>query len=70
MAFGRVGSVIQLVNYGVRSIGALVGGLTAAHLGFEAALALVIILFAASTLSVLMSSLGRLRMMPGPLAPS
>jgi predicted MFS family arabinose efflux permease len=66
---GRVGSVIQVAIYGVRSIGALAGGLTAAHLGFGAALVLVIALFALSTVSVLTSSLGRLREMPAPLAP-
>jgi MFS family permease len=65
---GRVGSVIQVAIYGVRSIGALVGGLVAAHVGFGAALGLVIALFALSTLSVLASSLGKLKIMPEVLA--
>lgn len=61
---GRVGSVIQVAIYGVRSIGALAGGLVAAHLGFGAALAMVIALFALSTASVFASALGKLRAMP------
>ncbi|MGL4439286.1 MAG: MFS transporter [Bosea sp. (in: a-proteobacteria)] len=61
---GRVGSVIQVAIYGVRSVGALVGGLVAAHLGFGAALGLVIVLFALSTASVLVSALGKLSVMP------
>jgi predicted MFS family arabinose efflux permease len=65
---GRVGSVIQVAIYGVRSIGALAGGLVAAHLGFGAALGLVIALFALSTLSVVLSSLGKLSRMPEALA--
>lgn len=66
---GRVGSVIQVAIYGVRSIGALAGGLVAAHLGFGAALALVITLFALSTASVLVTALGRLNAMPQAAAP-
>lgn len=67
---GRVGSVIQVAIYGVRSIGALVGGLVAAHAGFGAALALIIILFALSTASVLVSALGKLRVMPAAATPA
>jgi len=61
---GRVGSVIQVAIYGVRSIGALAGGLVAAHLGFDAALLLIVTLFAASTIAVLVSPLARLSAMP------
>ncbi|MCX7340735.1 MAG: MFS transporter [Hyphomicrobiales bacterium] len=48
---GRVGSVIQVAIYGVRSVGALLGGLVAARFGFDAALILIIALFAASATS-------------------
>jgi hypothetical protein len=48
---GRVGSVIQVAIYGVRSVGALLGGLVAARFGFDAALILIIALFAASAAS-------------------
>ncbi len=61
---GRVGSVIQVAIYGVRSVGALLGGLVAARFGYDAALALVIILFAGSVASVPLSALGSLRTMP------
>ncbi len=61
---GRVGSVIQVAIYGVRSIGALIGGLVAARLGFDAAFWLIVALFALSTASVLTSALGSLRKMP------
>lgn len=61
---GRVGSVIQVAIYGVRSLGALAGGLVAARLGFGPALALIVALFLASTLAVFASALIRLRAMP------
>jgi predicted MFS family arabinose efflux permease len=67
---GRVGSVIQVAIYGVRSVGALMGGLVATHLGFGAALGLVIALFALSTASVLLSALGRLRVLPDAVNPA
>jgi predicted MFS family arabinose efflux permease len=70
---GRVGAVIQLAIYGVRSLGALLGGAVAVRYGAEAALGLVLALFAASTLVIPLSALGRLRAMPqapSPLAPS
>ncbi len=62
---GRVGSVIQVAIYGVRSLGALAGGLVAARLGFDAALALIVALFAASVASVLLSALIGLKELPG-----
>jgi predicted MFS family arabinose efflux permease len=65
---GRVGSVIQVAIYGVRSIGALLGGIVAARLGFGAAMALIVGLFAASLLAVLLSSLARLQTLPPPVS--
>ncbi len=61
---GRVGAVIQLAMYGVRSIGAVLGGWVASRYGFDAALALVISLFALSTLVIPLSALGRLTRLP------
>ncbi|MGL4635201.1 MAG: MFS transporter [Beijerinckiaceae bacterium] len=61
---GRVGAVIQLAIYGVRSIGALVGGTVAARYGFDAAITMIIGLFALSTLAIPLSALGRLSAMP------
>ncbi len=61
---GRVGAVIQLAIYGVRSIGAMVGGIVAARYGMEAALLLITVLFALSTLTIPLSALGRLSAMP------
>lgn len=65
---GRVGSVIQVAIYGVRSFGAILGGLLATHAGFETALLAVIALFACSTASVLLSALGGLARMPASAA--
>jgi predicted MFS family arabinose efflux permease len=61
---GRVGAVIQLAIYGVRSIGALAGGWVAARYGLEAAIVMIIVLFALSTLTIPLSALGRLAAMP------
>jgi predicted MFS family arabinose efflux permease len=61
---GRVGAVIQLAIYGVRSIGALAGGWVAARYGHEAAITMIIVLFALSTLTIPLSALGRLAAMP------
>jgi predicted MFS family arabinose efflux permease len=61
---GRVGAVIQLAIYGVRSIGALLGGQVAAAYEFDAALWLIAVLFGLSTLAVPLSALGRLSAMP------
>lgn len=63
---GRVSSVVQVSIYGVRSLGALIGGVVAARMGFEAALLLSAALFAASTAAVGLSSLIRLRALPQP----
>jgi predicted MFS family arabinose efflux permease len=61
---GRVGAVIQLAIYGVRSIGALLGGVVASRYSFDAALMMVIGLFALSTLAIPLSALGKLAAMP------
>ncbi len=61
---GRVGAVIQLAIYGVRSIGAIMGGIMAARYGMEAALLLITALFAVSTLTIPLSALGGLSAMP------
>lgn len=65
---GRVGSVIQVAIYGVRSVGALLGGIVAARFGFDAAMALIVGLFAASLMAVLLSSLARLQTLPPPVS--
>ena len=61
---GRVNATIQLGIYGVRPLGALLGGALADRHGPAAALPLVIALFALSTLAAIISDLGRLRAMP------
>jgi predicted MFS family arabinose efflux permease len=61
---GRVGAVIQLAIYGVRSVGALLGGYVAESFGFTTAIWLVVALFALSTLTVPLSALGRLARLP------
>jgi predicted MFS family arabinose efflux permease len=61
---GRVGAVIQLAIYGVRSIGAMAGGMVAARYGLDAALLMITVLFGLSTLTIPMSALGRLDAMP------
>lgn len=63
---GRVSSVVQVAIYGVRSLGALIGGGVAARMGFDAALLLSAALFAASTAAVALSALIRLRAWPRP----
>jgi predicted MFS family arabinose efflux permease len=61
---GRVGAVIQLAIYGIRSVGALAVGWAASRFGLEAAVLIVITLFALSTLTIPLSALGRLSAMP------
>jgi MFS family permease len=64
---GRVGSVIQVAIYGMRSVGALLGGWVGGQYGFEAGLWLVAALFALSFLVVPLSALGKLNTLPAPL---
>ncbi len=64
---GRVNATVQTAIYGVRPLGALAGGLVAAHAGLHAALLLIAVSFALSTLVIVLSSLARLRAMPAPV---
>jgi MFS family permease len=61
---GRVNATIQTAIYGVRPLGALAAGTLAAWAGVEAALGLVALSFALSTLVIVFSPLARLRRMP------
>jgi MFS family permease len=61
---GRVGSVIQFVMYGVRSIGALASGAVAGEFGYGTGLSMVAAAFALSALVVPFSALMRLSAMP------
>jgi predicted MFS family arabinose efflux permease len=61
---GRVNATVQTAIYGVRPLGALAGGFVAAHAGLQAALFLIAASFVLSTLVIVLSPLGRLRVMP------
>lgn len=61
---GRVTAMIQVAIYGVRPLGALMGGAVGAAFGLDAAMALVAVGFALSLAVPLTSALGRLRAMP------
>lgn len=61
---GRVNATVQVAIYGVRPLGALAGGVVAAQAGLGAALGLVAVAFALSTLVILLSPLARLRALP------
>lgn len=63
---GRVNATVQTAIYGVRPLGALAGGLVAAHAGMHAALLLIAVAFALSTLVIVLSPLARLRVLPAP----
>ena len=63
---GRVNATVQTAIYGVRPLGALAGGLVAAHAGLTAALLLIAVSFALSTLVIVLSPLARLRVLPAP----
>lgn len=63
---GRVNATVQTAIYGVRPLGALAGGLVAAHAGMHAALVLIAVAFALSTLVIVLSPLARLRVLPAP----
>ena len=63
---GRVNATVQTAIYGVRPLGALAGGLVAAHAGMHAALLLIAGAFALSTLVIILSPLARLRVLPAP----
>lgn len=61
---GRVAATIQVAIYGVRPLGAFVGGAVAALHGLDAAMMLVLAAFTLSLAVPLTSALGRLRAMP------
>lgn len=63
---GRVNATVQTAIYGVRPLGALAGGLVAAQAGMHAALLLIAVAFALSTLVIVLSPLARLRVLPAP----
>jgi predicted MFS family arabinose efflux permease len=63
---GRVNATLQTAIYGVRPLGALAGGFVAAHAGVHAALVMVMLAFALSTLTILMSPLRRMQVLPQP----
>ncbi len=63
---GRVNATVQTAIYGIRPLGALAGGLIAAHAGLQSALLLVAAAFALSTVAILLSPLARLQAMPQP----
>jgi predicted MFS family arabinose efflux permease len=63
---GRVNATVQTAIYGVRPLGALAGGLVAAEAGMHAALLLIAVAFALSTLVIVLSPLARLRVLPSP----
>ncbi len=65
---GRVNATVQTAIYGVRPLGALAGGIVAAQAGLQAALLLIAVSFALSTLVILLSPLARLRVLPQPAA--
>jgi predicted MFS family arabinose efflux permease len=65
---GRVNATVQTAIYGVRPLGALAGGVVAAHAGMHAALLLIAASFALSTLVIVLSPLARLRALPQPVA--
>jgi len=64
---GRVNATVQTAIYGIRPLGALAGGLVAAHAGMNAALLLIAVSFALATLVIVLSPLARLRAMPAPV---
>ena len=63
---GRVNATVQTAIYGVRPLGALAGGLVAAQAGLHAALLLIAVAFALSTLVIVLSPLARMRVLPSP----
>ena len=63
---GRVNATVQTAIYGIRPLGALVGGLVAAEAGLPSALLLIAAAFALSALAILASPLARLQVMPAP----
>ncbi|TBR26550.1 MAG: MFS transporter, partial [Reyranella sp.] len=65
---GRVNATVQTAIYGVRPLGALAGGFVAAQAGLHAALLMIALAFALSTLVIVLSPLARMRVLPQPAA--
>jgi len=65
---GRVGATMQVALYGVRPLGAVLGGAVGAAFGLDVALWLATALFALSTLVTMVSVLNRLTAMPARVA--
>lgn len=63
---GRVNATLQTAMYGMRPLGALAGGVVATVAGMDVALMLVATCFVLSALSIALSPLARLRVMPQP----
>ena len=63
---GRVNATVQTAIYGVRPLGALAGGFLAAQAGLHAALLMIALAFALSTLVIVLSPLARMRVLPKP----
>ena len=63
---GRVGAVMQVAVFGVRPLGALIGGGVATGYGLQAALWLAMLGFALSLLAVALSPLAPMRRLPDP----
>ena len=63
---GRVNATVQTAIYGIRPLGALAGGVVAAHAGLPSALLVVAAAFFLSTLVIVLSPLARLQAMPAP----
>lgn len=63
---GRVNATVQTAIYGIRPLGALAGGVVAAHAGLPSALLVVAAAFVLSTLVIVLSPLARLQAMPAP----
>lgn len=61
---GRVNATVQTAIYGVRPLGALAGGFVAAQAGLPAALLMIAVAFALSTLVIILSPLARMRVLP------
>ncbi len=61
---GRVNATVQTAIYGVRPLGALAGGFVAALSGLHAALLMIALAFALSTLVIILSPLARMRVLP------
>lgn len=65
---GRVNATAQTAIYGTRPLGALAGGMVAAHAGLDSALWMVAVSCLVATMMIVFSPLARLRTLPSPVA--